>query len=573
VIGMHDVTLVLMFMMRIICLPIRLCCWLLTRWGIWTGLRLVSLGALLAIVTRELHAAGWNPVTFIVDGDPGKLPPLVITIFVTGGLFLLTPARKRPVTHGSAAWATGKDLQDLLIGRKQALPPGAFALAPYGRWQQLIVPPDKATHHTLIVGGSGTGKTRSLFLPNAAGAQGSFVATDPKGELWEHTSGFHGTAWRFAPREPAASLGFNWIPWCRDPRLAELLASAAMQLETDTHEQQFWKLADMQLCAAVFAHAAYQSVPTPATAYALLELGSSGLVAHLRNSPAPKAKVCAGMLAELKPETRAGIVLSVVNKLSFLQDPAVQRFTSAVTAAADFTALVRQPIAAYWVLHEQDVALLQPLSSLFFTLLLDQLSRVRGALVPVTLLLDEFANLGRLPGFATTISVARGRGLALVLGVQALSQLDGRYGRNDADTIRTNCATKVILHGLDYQSAEHVSRMLGETTVRQEYQSRRPEGLLVTSYSYSEHQTSRRLMTADEVRRLSREELLIVSENRRPIKVGRWFWAQPPNEARARGLGQANVAVPSPVLPPAPTPRSAASLRDRLQHLDERDTP
>ncbi len=77
-----------------------------------------------------------------------------------------------------------------------------------------------------------------------------------------------------------------------------------------------------------------------------------------------------------------------------------------------------------------------------------------------------------------------------MLGVQALSQLDGLYGREGADTIRTNCATKVILHGLDYPSAEQVSRLLGEWTVQQEYTSRRPEGLLVTSVSYSEHHPS-----------------------------------------------------------------------------------
>jgi hypothetical protein len=61
-----------------------------------------------------------------------------------------------------------------------------------------------------------------------------------------------------------------------------------------------------------------------------------------------------------------------------------------------------------------------------------------------------------------TVTVARGRGIALVLGVQALSQLDGLYGQEGADTIRTNCATKMVLHGLDYPSAEQVSRLLGE---------------------------------------------------------------------------------------------------------------
>ena len=87
------------------------------------------------------------------------------------------------------------------------------------------------------------------------------------------------------------------------------------------------------------------------------------------------------------------------------------------------------------------------MASLFFTLLLERLGRGRAA-VPVTLFLDEFANLGPLPHFPTTIAVARRRGMALVLGVQSLAQLEGLYGRAGAATIQTNCGTKIVLQGL-----------------------------------------------------------------------------------------------------------------------------
>jgi type IV secretion system protein VirD4 len=393
------------------------------------------------------------------------------------------------------------------------------------------------------------------------------VATDPKGELWELTSGYHPVAWRFAPREPAASRCFNWIPLCRDEHLARLLAAAAMQLEAETHEEQFWKLADLSLCAALFTHTATLAVPTPATAWALLGLGPSGLLAALRTSAAPSAAACAALLADLKPETRAGIVLSVANKLAFLQDPAVRRFTSAELVPPDFGRLQREPTAVYWVLHEQDVALLQPLASVFFILLLDRLGRQRGP-VPVTLFLDEFANLGPLPHFPTTIAVARGRGLALVLGVQSLAQLEGLYGRASAATIQTNCATKIVLHGLEYESAERVSRLLGERTVQQEFRSRRPEAPLVTSYTYAEHQMPRRLLTADEVRRLPREETLVISSNYRPIRAQRWFWTAAAQAAPATALGEAQALRPEPL---SSSEASFGALREKLRRLDEED--
>ena len=567
------VGMLLGLLLRLLVLPLQLGWWLLTRWGLWQGLRGAGLLAVGGVTLHDLAAGGGSVVGLVayLGGDRTALLTLLGLLCVTGALFLFAPTPAAPATHGSAGWARRADLQGLVTGRRQPLPPGALALAPHGPFRQLALPPERATHHTLILGGSGTGKTRSLFMPNAARAQGSFVAVDPKGELWAHTSGYHADAWRFAPREPEASMCFNWVPWCRDPRLASLLAAAAMQTEADAHEQQFWKLADLRCCAALFAHAATTAVPTPATAYALLERGPQGLVDELARSPSRTARMAATHLGGLKAETLAGIVLAVANKLEYLEDERLARFTSAETAPADFRPLLAQPVAAYWALHEADVGRLAGLSALFFTLLLDQLTQTAGT-VPVTLLLDEFANVGRLPHFPTTIAVARGRGLALVLGVQALAQLDALYGREGADTIRANCATKVVLHGLDYPSAEQVSRLLGEGTVQQEYTSRRPMGLLVESQSFSEHRSGRRLLTADEVRRLRADELLVVSGNRKPIKAGRWFWREAPRPATVGALGEVQVQSPALSSAGSQTVTAARSgLRARLRALDGED--
>ena len=106
-----------------------------------------------------------------------------------------------------------------------------------------------------------------------------------------------------------------------------------------------------------------------------------------------------------------------------------------------------------------------------------------------------------------------------MLGVQVLPRLDGLCCREGADTIRTNSATKhppavgTRLTGLDYPSAEQVSRRMGELTVQQEYTSQRPDRILVTAVGYCEYQTARRLLTADAVRRLRQDELLIVRGN------------------------------------------------------------
>jgi len=455
---------------------------------------------------------------------------------VVWALTLLRKGRPADAEHlqGSARWATARDLHGLLR-RRAALRPGALLLGRFGR-RSVVVPPELSPQHALVVGPAGTGKTRTLFMPNAALATGSFVVTDPKGELWMHTSGYHDHAWRFAPREPEASRCCNWIPLCADTRTADLLAAAAMQSDRQGGGDPFWGLAEAQVCSALFAHTATLPAPTPATAYALLGSGPRGLLAAFRDSKSLGARQCAAMLGDLRGEMLASIVLGVSNRLAWLKEPAVQRFTSANLEPPDFRVLAQEPTAVYWVLHEQDVALLQPLSAIFFTLLLDQLGST-ALETPVLLLLDEFANLGVLPRFPTTISVARGRGIALVLGVQALSQLDGLYGRAGAETIRVNCAAKVILHGLDYAGAAEVSRSLGEQTVT--YQPRTSD-----ASRWSEQHVRRSLLTADEVRRIGNDELVLLVSNRHPARLRKQWWTARPRTAETTGLGVARVWTP-----------------------------
>jgi type IV secretion system protein VirD4 len=515
-------------------------------------LTMVRWGTFLALVGVTIYY--W----LLTGGHLLQLPDAGNHISLAAFLWALTLLRKRYPSagkglHGTATWATRRDLKGLLQwGRSVA--PGGLVIGRFG-WRQFVVPPKLTPHNTLISGPSGSGKSRAEVMPNCALAEGSFVVTDPKGELWEFTSGEHHNPWRFAPREPDNSRCFNWIPLCTDARLCDLLARAAMQTDRQGgHGDQFWTLAEAQVCSALFAHAATLPLPTPATAYALLTQGPRTLLGTFAGSRALGARQCAAMLGDLKPEMLANMTLGVSNRLAWLKEPAVQRFTSAELTAPDFTILAQTPTAVYWVLHEQDVALLQPLSSIFFTLLLEQLGR--GKLeTPILFLLDEFANLGVLPNFPTTISVARGRGIALVLGVQALSQLDGLYGHAGAETIRVNCATKIILHGLDYAGAADISRALGEQTVQHQQRS--------SDNRWSEQQVRRPLLTADEVRRIGEDELVVLVSNRRPARVRKQWWTAEPSTAPHGGLGPAQGIPPEPVAPLGPAPTSGPHLAGR----------
>jgi type IV secretion system protein VirD4 len=477
-------------------------------------------------------------------------------ISMCAGVIVAFPKREKEsrdspaAFHGTARFANKKEIAELTLPDAAQLAPGSFILAPDTTDGSGIVALSRlaTAQHGIILGGSGTGKSRGYFLPNCAAARdASLVVTDPKSELWNYTSGFHQRARRYAPADPEASEGFNWIPLCRDARIAELCARAVMESGNTAKTDQFWIDAEAAYLAAIFAHTSTLDAPTPLTAYRLFTRQKpEELLEQLLESPSETAREQAIIFAQTDPRIKGSIVPAVASKLQFMRDEKVARFTSASLEPPDFGELRHQPVAVYWCLREQDIARLRPLTSLFFAVLLEQvageevIAGMQG--VPITMMLDEFANIGTIPDFATTISLARGRGVAIWIGVQSLAQLEARYGRPNAQTIITNCATKIALHGLDVQTAEYVSRMLGDSTVVVQRESRSmPESPLGGNVTRTESRTEHRrpLLTPDEVTRLSESEAIIRTGNRHPMRLAKIYYDEQPRAAITGALGAA----------------------------------
>jgi type IV secretion system protein VirD4 len=502
-------------------------------------------------------------------------PPLALRLLgsFTGALAIYAflralgevPARTAHTLHGSARWETDADLSRhwLLLPEKTLPPPEAFLLGLHHYHHPLrhvtrpiALPPEIARLHGIILGGTGSGKTRGFFLPNAACSQAvSHLMTDPKSELWEYTSGLHREAWRFAPTEPDRSRCFNWIPLCREARYAELCARTLIEAGEDgpRRAEAIWIEAETAFLSALFAHAATLPEPTPLTAYRLFTRQSQeALLKVLKASSSEVAQEQAYVFEQTQDRMRGSIVPAVAAKLQFLRDDLVARFTSAELTPPDFGALRKRPIAVYWVLSEQDMPRLRPLTSLFFLLAFEQIGGVTGdnglegepcpeELVPVRALLDETGNIGVLPHFDSTLTLARSRGIAFYLGLQSLSQLTDRYGKSTAETILANCSTKIALAGLDIDSAEYISRCLGQTTLVTSRRSLSTEGIFgpVQAIGYSRAETERALLTPDEVRRLGRNQALVVSANRPPLLLEKFWYSASACPALAPSLGQA----------------------------------
>lgn len=414
-------------------------------------------------------------------------------------------------------------IEELAVRNDAALKPGAFVLGCADRKRRLDLPRKLVTRHILLLGPSGSGKSRGFFMENCArSTHGSFVASDPKGELWKTVSGHIPRPLRFAPRDPEASEAFNWIPLCRDPAIALRLARAAIGAPDPVAKLK--SELQVTLAACLFNHVAFFAEPTPASAFDLLtSMPPPELLELLLKANIGEGRRYATVVALAGTDALHAAAVGVAQRLIFLADPAVRRFTSARLEATDLTALRSVPTGLFWIVREEDMGTLRPLAAIFFTMLLHACKQPGGK-VPVTLFLDEFANVCDVPDFETEITIARGEDIAFVVSLQAISQLERQYGQANANTIYENCQTTIALPGLSSGSATLIARTLG------------PRGDGAT------------ILTADEIRRIGDRDMLVIMTNREPFRLRRRRYTTAPLEAASTPLGPALTMKPKGLL-------------------------
>src|SRR5262249_36473614 len=171
--------------------------------------------------------------------------------------------KPKDTSHGSAHFAERRDIKHLLRSMIKPVPAGELLIGIYiETWRPthkyLNLNRDMATRHSLVLGPTGVGKSRAIFLPNCHyNNGGSFIATDPKSELWNYTSGSQFNPIRFAPREPDASAGFNFVPACRDIKVAKRVVLSIVYAEGIEKGDRFWNNGERQLLTAVISHVAH----------------------------------------------------------------------------------------------------------------------------------------------------------------------------------------------------------------------------------------------------------------------------------------------------------------------------
>lgn len=465
------------------------------------------------------------------------------------------------IEHGSADWCTQREAYNVLN------PKNGMILAD-GYCMPMSPPPDGKNGNILVIGGSGAGKSASFVIPNAFQMLGSYIFTDPKGELYDRTAGI------FKARgydvhvinlvDPRVSDGYNPLSHIRGTLDVDTIAKIISNKEGGDKKSSdpFWDQTSEALLKAVMYYIILnrpEEERSLASCLALVRLGGENDGEDLRNifmdlpfdNPARKAFETIRLGSE---KTFSNILVSLAAKLEAFDSQEIAAMTS--TNTIEFEDLVNKKSVLYFITPATNDTY-NFLMNIFFSQMLDRLydyaDTMGGKLpTPLFLILDEFANIGRIPRFEQILSTCRSYRINISIILQSIDQLIAIYDEKVTENIMANCSTHLFLGSNAQKTLETFSKQLGEKTITRDNVSRSTDkDSNFSGRNYSDQIMARALMTPDELRRMSSEECIILVQATKPIKAQKyWYYRKPGGphplsaEAKKLELDHRNIEEP-----------------------------
>lgn len=465
------------------------------------------------------------------------------------------------IEHGSADWCTQREAYNVLN------PKNGMILAD-GYCMPMNPPPTGKNGNILVIGGSGAGKSASFVIPNAFQMLGSYIFTDPKGELYDRTAGI------FKARgydvhvinlvDPRVSDGYNPLSHIRGTLDVDTIAKIISNKEGGDKKSSdpFWDQTSEALLKAVMYYIILnrpEEERSLASCLALVRLGGENDGEDLRNifmdlpfdNPARKAFETIRLGSE---KTFSNILVSLAAKLEAFDSQEIAAMTS--TNTIEFEDLVNKKSVLYFITPATNDTY-NFLMNIFFSQMLDRLydyaDTMGGKLpTPLFLILDEFANIGRIPRFEQILSTCRSYRINISIILQSIDQLIAIYDEKVTENIMANCSTHLFLGSNAQKTLETFSKQLGEKTITRDNVSRSTDKESnFSGRNYSDQIMARALMTPDELRRMSSEECIILVQATKPIKAQKyWYYRKPGGphplsaEAKKLELDHRNIEEP-----------------------------
>lgn len=496
---------------------------------------------------------------------------LLVFLLLYGGGVLLYYAdheNRRPgEEYGSAKWGSARELN-----KQYADPNGKNVILT----KHVSIGLDGYKHqrnlNILVVGGSGSGKTRFFCKPGIMSVNCSYLIVDPKGEMLRSTGyllkdeGYDIKV--FDLIHPRQSDGYNPFTYIRDDpdvlklmdnlvknttppkgasndpfwEKAEIALDSALMLyllyEAPVEEQNFEMLMFMLECARVMEEDEQYQSPLDLLFQTLEERDPS----HIAVREYKVYKQAAG-------KTAKSILVTASVRLAAFIFP--QYAAMMQTDEMDFASLGERKRAIFCVIPVNDGSM-NYLVSMLMTQCFQQLylradERYNGRLpVPVRVIQDEWANVAQPDSYPKVLATCRSYNIGINIIVQNIQSIKALY-KDEWEGIIGNCDTLLFLGGgNEPTSLEFVSKLLGKETVhtRTRGQTKGRSG----SSSVNYQQTGRDLMTPDEIRMLPADDALLFIRGEKPVRDKKYNIKKHPNVRRTAD-GRATPYIHNPPVP------------------------
>ena len=414
------------------------------------------------------------------------------TLAVKGILYLRSKNAKKfrkGIEYGSARWGTADDIKpyidknfydNILLTQTERLTMNSRPKNPkFAR-----------NKNVLVIGGSGSGKTRFFVKPNIMQMHSSYVVTDPKGTLLvECGKMLQKNGYKIKSLNTInfkKSLHYNPFAYIRSEKdILKLVNVIIANTKGDGEKsgEDFWVKAERLLYCALIGYIYYEAPEEEKNFITLLDLINASEAREDDENYKSPVDMLFDRLAEREPEhfavkqyvkfkqaagkTLKSILISCGARLAPFDIKELRDLMEYDELELD--TLGDEKTALFVIISDTDdtfnfvVAIMY---SQLFNLLCDKADNEYGGRLPVHVrcLLDEFSNIGQIPKFEKLIATIRSREISACIILQAQSQLKAIY-KDNADTIIGNCDTTLFLGGKEKSTLKELSETLGKETI------------------------------------------------------------------------------------------------------------
>ena len=455
------------------------------------------------------------------------------------------------IEYGSARWGTATDIAPYMDK-------DFFQNIPMTQTERITMasrpkqPKYARNKNILVIGGSGSGKTRFFCKPSLLQAHSSYVCTDPKGTLLPEIGAFlERKKYRIKCLNLInfrKSMKYNPLAYIRSEKdILKLVNALIMNTkgEGEKSSEDFWVKAERLYYSALIGYIWYEATEEEKNFITLLDLINASEAREDDETYQSPVDLLFSQLEEREPDhfavkqyrkfkmaagkTLKSILISCGARLAPFDIKELRDLMEYDELELD--TLGDQKTALFVILSDTDstfnfVAAL--MYSQLFNLLCDKADDFYGGRLPVhvRLILDEFANIGQIPNFDKLIATIRSREISASIILQSQSQLKTIY-KDAADTIVGNCDSTLFLGGKEKSTLKEISELLGKETIDLYNQSENRGSQVSHGLSYQK--LGKELMTQDELAVMDGGKCIFMLRGVRPFLSDKYDLTRHPN--------------------------------------------